>query len=847
MATYSSGCSGRGGFGYSGNYALKVDIWDELYSDSSSTNKSKVHYKAWITRWDGGRFEAKHYIYFSVDGGEKRSETLTLNSKTWTDYVIAEGTIDVWHNDQGYRDVGFYAKVEASSYGIYSVCEGTFGCNKINRTLNSWGTGVGWTNLNQINLTWWCDPARDWTQYNLNDGGWTNAGDSVASDNKSGNYTISDRYPDTEYKVSTRLRRSDSGVWCEVGTQWPRTKARSYVDNWTQIELPAPGNPASFNFYLQNPSGVGTLCYLERNNGGIDEYNCKAESLQTGAHTLTLSADAVNKLYQQHANATAYYNNDANLRSTSGMMITSMTPGNESYYNFYLVDFKLTKANCGPTAMKDFTCQEQQADIATLTGCATSKTYAKGNGLIVISGYSNIKINAPANPLTVRGGADNKSISIQGGSLLNSKNATSALIEKATTNNFSVRATDTRDFDYTLNSTGVTLKTYSPVSVNSIAINRENGVGKTCLLTLDGTYNNVNFGAKTNTIKKVKMLVKEKKLDWSAETVTGNTNGILTVGKINEFNITSILTVSSGKITCSNKKILVSGGTGEPIQFVLGVEYEVKLIIADELTNLSSYADQAYSIITPISSGKVLFSAVKGEGVCFGGFYDSATGGVLQTDGISNLKGNLNVTGNGYFSNGVRPISDDSNNCIYDGNLRVKRANSIIAPNNGIIFEYGLSEGWGGQLYFADNSDGGVWVNGWSEGEKGSKWMRLSQVGTVLYDNFSGSTGSITLSEPAGNFDALRIYFRDTSGSSNWSKSSVDIIWPNDSSAALTILTPDESSANKWRWSTKVVYINGTSIGNKYWLAGYTTNSTISYYGANEITIQKVVGYYLTK
>ena len=127
MATYSSGCSGRGGFGYSGNYALKVDIQDELYSDSSSTNKSKVHYKAWITRWDGGKFNAKHYIYFSVDGGEKRSETLTLNSHNWTDYVIAEGTIDVWHNDQGYRDVGFYEKVEASGYGIYSVCEGNFG------------------------------------------------------------------------------------------------------------------------------------------------------------------------------------------------------------------------------------------------------------------------------------------------------------------------------------------------------------------------------------------------------------------------------------------------------------------------------------------------------------------------------------------------------------------------------------------------------------------------------------------------------------------------------------------------------------------------------------------------
>ena len=167
----------------------------------------------------------------------------------------------------------------------------------------------------------------------------------------------------------------------------------------------------------------------------------------------------------------------------------------------------MSKDNCGPTAMEAFTCQEQQPDIAALTGCSTTTTYDNGNGLRILSGYSNVLIKTKANPLTTRAGATSASISIAGGNWINAEIAQQQLIEKANTNSFSVTATDTRGFGYTLNSTGITLLKYNPVVINNFKIDRENGINTTGYLTLNGTYDTINFGAVTNNIPTIKLQI----------------------------------------------------------------------------------------------------------------------------------------------------------------------------------------------------------------------------------------------------------------------------------------------------------------------------------------------------
>lgn len=78
---------------------------------------------------------------------------------------------------------------------------------------------------------------------------------------------------------------------------------------------------------------------------------------------------------------------------------------------------------------------------------------------------------------------------------------------------------------------------------------------------------------------------------------------------------------------------------------------------------------------------------------------------------------------------------------------------------------------------------------------------------TQLYNNTSGSNGTITLSSSAANYNHLRIYYLDNEGN-KWN-SSVDVYSPNGKYVALgwTVAT----DAHVWAGG-RVVYISGTSI-----------------------------------
>ncbi len=72
--------------------------------------------------------------------------------------------------------------------------------------------------------------------------------------------------------------------------------------------------------------------------------------------------------------------------------------------------------------------------------------------------------------------------------------------------------------------------------------------------------------------------------------------------------------------------------------------------------------------------------------------------------------------------------------------LQIKEADFSEAPNNGIVLEYSKYSGWGGQLYIPDNSDQGVFYNGWSNGARGT-WKKLA---------FEEDTGFQTLTLETG-------------------------------------------------------------------------------------------------
>lgn len=113
----------------------------------------------------------------------------------------------------------------------------------------------------------------------------------------------------------------------------------------------------------------------------------------------------------------------------------------------------------------------------------------------------------------------------------------------------------------------------------------------------------------------------------------------------------------------------------------------------------------------------------------------------------------------------------------------------------------------------------------------------------TLYDNSSGTTGTVALSDSAVNYSYLKIFYKDVNDSSRNGCASVEVSDPNGKNVVLTIYAPAKAESNVIRWVSKTMAISGTNITNVDYLAGYITNSNFGYWGNSEIKIYKVLGY----
>jgi hypothetical protein len=138
--------------------------------------------------------------------------------KLYNGTLVASGDTSIQHDNNGSKY--FTASIEAGIYTYAVNCSGSSGwwLDSIPRNLDSIGISERGHGYNYIQVNWSCSPARDWTQYSLNGGAWTDAGDTVASDGKSGWFNIGGLTENTRYTVKVRLRRQDSGLWSESNT-----------------------------------------------------------------------------------------------------------------------------------------------------------------------------------------------------------------------------------------------------------------------------------------------------------------------------------------------------------------------------------------------------------------------------------------------------------------------------------------------------------------------------------------------------------------------------------------------------------------------------------------------------
>lgn len=261
MATYTQGCSQVGSFSYAGNFTLYVELNDR--DGNSSTNRSQVDYNVYCQSSGSGSIRANHDLYFELNGQVIRNENVYVNVSSPNAYIgIASGTLEVEHNSDGSKGIWFSASINATGgYGVSASKGDTFWLNQIPRYTTVWNSERGKT-INSISVNWSTSDSRDWTQYSLNDGAWQDAYDTVAWDNKSGYYTIPNLQPNTTYKVRTRCRRADSGLWSEAGNIWITTYDIARITNAPNIEH---GNKLTVNY--SNPSGASIEIGIWKTDG----------------------------------------------------------------------------------------------------------------------------------------------------------------------------------------------------------------------------------------------------------------------------------------------------------------------------------------------------------------------------------------------------------------------------------------------------------------------------------------------------------------------------------------------------------------------------------------------------
>lgn len=389
------------------------------------------------------------------------------------------------------------------------------------------------------------------------------------------------------------------------------------------------------------------------------------------------------------------------------------------------------------------------------------------------------------------------------GQTIQGQNITTDYISTSGTNSYSVTVTDSRGRS-TTTSGNYSVLAYTRPTINDFRITRCDSTGNE---TDEGNYIKLNVNATITSLNNVntKNFKIEYKL-YSASTWT------------------TLLTYNSG-YTYTLTNSIQSG-------FSSSNAYDLRLTATD------SFEQQIATYQLPTAKAVLDFYR-DGTGIAIGKV--AQTSNLFEVGYNAQIDGNLVVNGTSQILNGLYcRATGQVNTPVGNSMLVIKRATNSEAPNNGVVLEFGNSTNWTGQLYIGDNATQGIYYNGWSNGTRGS-WRRLADAPVNLYNNTSGTTGNVTLSETSANFSYIEIYYKTDD-----EYYSQKVYSPNGKAVTLLAQTLNTSTPRIFG-KTKNVTISGTSINvNNY--CQYTINNNATGYlqtssDRNTIYIVRVDGY----
>ena len=775
--------------------------------------------------WNGFLTVADRTENFSNPSTTVGSDWVTMVRVTRNDFPHADdGTSKCWINGECNGPSG------TSLSGAKVSGNDTVTLDKIPRYLNITSFEIKNITINTAQVFWSTDVPRNDTHYYLNNNttgvGSATYGETVASDQKSGSFYVKGLSPNTQYSIKISCTRTDNGLVTTTGNKTFSTYNIATINQAPNFNI---GESPTINW--SNPSGCKTVTYAE------NIVNGKIESQLTGEIDVSGRTS-----YTYSLNASTLYSKVPNSNSGTIRYVIKSSNDGKDYYN--AVDRNYYVTNSNPT-FSNFTFKDTNSKTTALTG----------NNQKFIKGYSSLQATvSTANKAVAKNSATMKNYTLTVGT----KNSGEVAYSSSADVNLSVNAIDNNVVfvtakDSRQNTTAVqktisneNYYTYTDLTITKCTLTRsDGGVGTQVTLNYEGAIWNKSFGSVTNAIVSIKY---EYKIAGTSTWTTGTTK--LTP------------TVSGSKYS---QTILIQGdlaGSGFNDQN----SYDFRLTVSDKLST------KQFSLT--FGAGTPLVAYHK-NGVAINGKYNTTAGGALQVyDGDVWVRGktadkdvrvrakrtdkNVEVwlgvgssgTNHGVFSIPLNKwiIHSDGSKVYLNGystDVLMKAAGynadifSKEIPQETTIREYiketsgtrpeNLAQ-WGSvitvpAMYYGYSHQ--IAIGNFSSksrmairtsvvGQSTTSWEYLASCPTVLYNNSSGTTGTVTLSESAGNFNYLEIYYVNNHGDLN---RCIKVSDPNGKNISIESIEPDQSDTTTYL-RTAFYNISGNTITYKY--ATYT-------------------------
>lgn len=199
------------------SFQMILSVWEN--SVDIANNKSNVGWKLVLKSTGSYSFSLiGSTIVVNIGGNEVYNQYSQKDLSAGNSIEIGNGSLDIIHDNDGRKTItcsASYTQSTTANYtpGNMSLSE-NFELTQIARYANISVTQRA-KDINSISINWTSDSVRDHTQYKVDGGSWIDAGDTVASDNKSGYFVINNLNYNTSYKITVRIKRTDSQLWTE--------------------------------------------------------------------------------------------------------------------------------------------------------------------------------------------------------------------------------------------------------------------------------------------------------------------------------------------------------------------------------------------------------------------------------------------------------------------------------------------------------------------------------------------------------------------------------------------------------------------------------------------------------